>query len=138
MSNKWIALLLLLPLCASAENIDSFAKNALTPAPVMPAGGLPPLPSQAATPPLLQSGTPIAGKDGSSQLFDVVFIQSNGKLRKAYLVVDNKYGKMVRNGDTVQSWKVLAIGDDYVDIAHGGKRKRLLMDAGVPSVPEPR
>ncbi|WP_434627793.1 hypothetical protein [Chromobacterium sp. CV08] len=79
-----------------------------------------------------------SGKDGSSQLFDVVFIQSNGKLRKAYLVVDNKYGKMVRDGDTVQSWKVVAIGDDYVDIAHGGKRKRLLMDAGVPSVPEPR
>ncbi|OHX14817.1 hypothetical protein [Chromobacterium sphagni] len=138
MSNKLFALLLLFPLLACGETIDSFAKNALAPAPAAIPGGLPPLPMQAPPPPALSSGTPIPGKNGTSQVFDVVFIQGNGKVRKAYLVVDGRYGKMVREGDVVQSWKVVAVGDDYVDVAHAGKRKRLLMDAGTASGPEQR
>ncbi|KUM05603.1 hypothetical protein KIF53_13930 [Chromobacterium subtsugae] len=138
MFNKLLVLLLLLPALACAETIDSFAKNALAPAPAAIPGGLPPLPSQAPPPPVVNSGTALPGKNGSSQVFDVVFIQGNGKVRKAYLVVDGRYGKMVREGDVVQSWKVVAVGDDYVDVAHAGKRKRLLMDAGAASGPEQR
>ncbi|QND85720.1 Uncharacterized protein ChrSV_3494 [Chromobacterium vaccinii] len=131
MFNKLLALLLVLPPFASAETIDTFAKSSLArmaaPAAAMPsAGAMPPLPMPGAAVP----AAPLPGRSGAAQTFDVMFIQGNGAVRKAYLLVDGKYGKMVREGDKLLTWKVLAVGDDYVDVARGGRRTRLLMDAG--------
>lgn len=132
MFNKYVALLLLIPAIASAETIDTFAKGTLSPAaPVAPAGvagGLPAIPTGIL--PVPATGGQVAGKDGSSQLFDIVFIQGKGNSHKAYLVIDGKYGKLASQGEVIQGWKIQKIGEDFVDISKGKKVKRLLMDAG--------
>ncbi len=66
-----------------------------------------------------------------------MFIQSRGKVRKAYIVVGGKYGRAVQAGDMLQEWKIAAVGEDYVDMSRRGKRTRLLMDAGA-AISEPR
>ncbi|UDM18989.1 hypothetical protein [Vogesella sp. XCS3] len=131
MSNKYIVLFLLIPAIVSAETIDRFAKGTLSAAPGAPAGvaiGLPAIPT--GIPPIPVAGGQLPGKDGSTQLFDIVFIQGKGNLHKVYLVIDGKYGKLARAGDVVQGWKIQKIGEDFVDISKGKKIKRLLMDAG--------
>ncbi|MEN6081960.1 hypothetical protein [Chromobacterium piscinae] len=118
---KWLALAgLALALPAAAETVDSFARGALS-----SSGGMPPLPAAGAAPAL-----PGPGGEAAAQPFDLMFIQSRGKVRKAYIVVGGKYGRAVQAGDMLQEWKIAAVGEDYVDMARRGKRTRLLMDAG--------
>ncbi|AVG16906.1 MULTISPECIES: hypothetical protein [Chromobacteriaceae] len=124
---KWLAAAwLALALPAAAETIDSFAKGALS-----SNGGMPPLPAGGAA-------LALPGPGGeAAQPFDLMFIQSRGKVRKAYIVVGGKYGRAVQAGDMLQEWKIAAVGEDYVDMSRRGKRTRLLMDAGA-AISEPR
>ncbi|WP_145964142.1 hypothetical protein [Chromobacterium phragmitis] len=112
MLSKFFVVLSLASSIASADTIDTFAKGTLTtPAPsagVSMPGGLPAIPS--VSPPIPMQGTAVPGKDGASQVFDIVFIQGSGNVRKAYLVVDGKYGKIVSRNEVVQGWKVVQIG----------------------------
>ncbi|UTH74136.1 hypothetical protein [Chromobacterium sp. IIBBL 290-4] len=124
MFNKVLAGCLLLSSAAHAETIDAFAKSAM-PKPLPAIQSLPPLPMASAGGLAPPSGGGEAGPE-----FDLLIIQSNGQARRAYLLIQGKYAKTVKAGDKLKSWKVSAVGEDYVDLISGGKRKRLLMDSG--------
>lgn len=125
MFNKLLLGCLLLSAAASAETIDAFAKSAM-PRPLPAIQSLPPLPlpNAGGLPPSASGGEP-------APEFDLMIIQSNGQVRRAYLLIQGRQAKTVKAGDKLRSWKVVAVGEDYVDLRQGGKRKRLLIDSGV-------
>ncbi|MCI3207331.1 MULTISPECIES: hypothetical protein [Pandoraea] len=58
---------------------------------------------------------------------ELLFIYGVENATVAYLRVDGRFGRNVTRGDNVGEWKVVDIGDDFVDLQHGAKRKRLLL-----------
>lgn len=64
---------------------------------------------------------------------ELVFTQTEGKTRSAYLLVAGRYGKDVRRGDIVDGWTIRAIEHDFVEIGRNGRRERLLLAGAVRS-----
>ncbi|MGI4984146.1 MAG: hypothetical protein ACRYGL_12610 [Janthinobacterium lividum] len=73
------------------------------------------------------------GAVSSGSGLELVFTQTEGKARSAYLLVDGRYGKDVRQGDIVKGWTIRAIESDAVEIRRNGRREKLLLGSEVPS-----
>ncbi|MGI4856088.1 MAG: hypothetical protein ACRYHA_04025 [Janthinobacterium lividum] len=73
------------------------------------------------------------GAAASGSGLELVFTQTEGKARSAYLLVDGRYGKDVRQGDTVKGWTIRAIENDAVEILKNGRREKLLLGSEVPA-----
>lgn len=58
---------------------------------------------------------------------ELLFIQGVENTTVAYLRIDGRFGHTVKRGDTAGEWKVVTIGDDFVDVTRQGKPKRLLL-----------
>ncbi|MGC7404873.1 hypothetical protein ACPWR0_08390 [Pandoraea pneumonica] len=58
---------------------------------------------------------------------ELLFIQGVENTTVAYLRIDGRFGHTVKRGDTAGEWKVVTIGDDFVDVTRHGKPKRLLL-----------
>lgn len=123
------AALLVLPMTITpvraAETIDTFARahlkssqeaadaqSATTASERQPAAGAPP--------------------DVSPEL---LFIHGVDDTTVAYLRVDGRFGYNVRDGDRFGDWRVVKIGSDFVDVARGGKPRRLLLPNAVGPAP---
>ncbi|BDD91743.1 hypothetical protein OYT13_00900 [Pandoraea sp. XJJ-1] len=101
----------------AAETIDTFARAHLkssqeaTAAQSAAAGGEP-QPVTGATPDVAP---------------ELLFIHGVDDTTVAYLRVDGRFGYSVSDGDRFGDWRVVKIGSDYVDVARGGKPRRLLL-----------
>ncbi|AJP55980.1 hypothetical protein UC34_01200 [Pandoraea vervacti] len=58
---------------------------------------------------------------------ELLFIYGVENAVVAYLRVDGRFGRNVVKGDKVGEWQIVNIGDDYVDMRHGARQKRLLL-----------
>ncbi|VVD63970.1 hypothetical protein [Pandoraea terrigena] len=58
---------------------------------------------------------------------ELLFIHGVDDTTVAYLRVDGRFGYSVSDGDRFGDWRVVKIGRDYVDVARGGKPRRLLL-----------
>lgn len=81
----------------------------------------------------LDEGANATAASGSG--LELIFTQTEGRTRSAYLLVDGRYGKDVRRGDVVKGWTIRAIESDSVDISRNGRRETLLLAGAVPAHP---
>lgn len=104
----------------SNETIDEFARSSLFSTKNEPRELPPPMPSNSS---------------GQTQRFDVLYIAAHAESApRAYLLVDQQYGKLVTKGERLRDWTVNEIGEDYVDIAHieqKNKIERLLIGSTI-------
>lgn len=71
---------------------------------------------------------------GASGL-ELVFTQGDDRKNlSAYLLIDGRYGKDVREGANVNGWKVRKIAHDHIDIAKGARSETLMMHSELRSM----
>ena len=66
---------------------------------------------------------------------ELLFIHGVDETTVAYLRVDGRFGYNVSNGDRFGDWRVVKIGSDFVDVARGGKSRRLLLPNAMGPAP---
>jgi hypothetical protein len=75
-----------------------------------------------------EAKTPASATSARSEASpELLFIHGVENAVVAYLRVDGRFGRNVVKGDKVGEWQVVNIGDDYVDMRHGARQKRLLL-----------
>ena len=67
----------------------------------------------------------------ASKGLELVFTQSRGVERSAYLLIDGRFGKEVKRGERLRGWRVERVAVDHIELSKGGVRERVLLGSEI-------